>query len=182
MSTRACGHCRECCSIMSVGEWLGKPSHTPCNHLCSTGCAIYANKPRSCTEWRCGWLRGDLSGDEQRRPDKLGVLFDTADVVNTIRIYECRPHAFAERKRQIDFLVNKIKQRWNTITIVYIPFRTTPIASGDRWYDTSKGWADMNGMDNVYQPVGDDPHVLEIVATKPADADDCDDAILSTSA
>jgi hypothetical protein len=56
---RVCGDCSLCCYLFSVEEHeLTKPVHTWCPH-CRPGrggCAIYAERPRVCAEFRCDWL------------------------------------------------------------------------------------------------------------------------------
>lgn len=69
-----CGECKACCTVLAVAEY-DKPNFTPCKHECDSGCSIYAERPTSCRVWSCAWKSGRL-GDERRRPDKLGVIFD----------------------------------------------------------------------------------------------------------
>ncbi len=57
---------------------LGKPAYVPCYHLCGNGCGIYSTRPESCRAFECFWLRGDMPGDERRRPDNLGVMLRAA--------------------------------------------------------------------------------------------------------
>ncbi len=48
-----------------------------CEHIACHGCRIYDNRPQGCRDFDCLWLRGEISGDESRRPDRLGVIFDS---------------------------------------------------------------------------------------------------------
>jgi hypothetical protein len=72
---RGCGDCQACCTVVGVQE-LSKPHWTRCRHQCTAGCAIYEERPRSCRGYSCLWAAGLLDGDEVRRPDRLGVIFD----------------------------------------------------------------------------------------------------------
>jgi hypothetical protein len=52
---------------------LRKKAQTPCRHLISTGCGIYAARPGVCRQFLCGWrLFAELEDDW--RPDLSGVL------------------------------------------------------------------------------------------------------------
>ena len=73
--TRECGVCTACCSVLPILE-LRKPMRRACDHVCQTGCSIHAERPTSCHDFHCLWLRGALDGDEGLRPDQLGVMFD----------------------------------------------------------------------------------------------------------
>ena len=78
-STRECGPCSACCTVIGVPE-LGKRMYEPCEHLCEAGCGIYAERPGSCRTFECQWLRGvlevDGTIDTELRPDACGVIFD----------------------------------------------------------------------------------------------------------
>ena len=71
---RACGSCTACCKALEVVELI-KPPGKWCPH-CSIGkgCKIYADRPSSCREFRCEWLKG--LGEEQDRPDRTKVILD----------------------------------------------------------------------------------------------------------
>ena len=77
--TRACGSCSACCRSMAVHE-LKKDAWTRCTHLCDGGCGIYPERPASCRNFSCQWLRGvlevDGTVDPGLRPDACGVIFD----------------------------------------------------------------------------------------------------------
>ena len=66
---------RSCCTVLAVTE-LSKPRYRACDHVCLNGCRIHADRPTSCHEFHCLWLRGSLDADEALRPDQLGVMFD----------------------------------------------------------------------------------------------------------
>jgi hypothetical protein len=53
---RSCGTCSMCCKVYSIKE-LSKPAGRWCTHCVrGVGCAIHANRPRSCREFFCSWL------------------------------------------------------------------------------------------------------------------------------
>jgi len=76
---RECGSCSACCAVIAVHE-LDKGTYETCEHLCASGCGIYAERPGSCRSFECQWLRGvlevDGSVDTEMRPDACGVIFD----------------------------------------------------------------------------------------------------------
>lgn len=73
---RTCGTCRVCCRLPDIPE-LSKPVSTWCRHIDLNqpqgGCTIYEDRPRTCREYECAWLSG--LGEEQDRPDRLGVMY-----------------------------------------------------------------------------------------------------------
>lgn len=76
---RECGSCSACCTVIAVPE-IEKGTYESCEHLCETGCGIYADRPASCRTFECQWLRGvlevDGAIDVAMRPDVCGVIFD----------------------------------------------------------------------------------------------------------
>ncbi len=101
---RQCGDCRVCCSALTIVA-LDKPWGEPCKHLVQTGCGIYEQRPSECSEYLCGWRRG--MGDEEHRPDLIGVLLTAHDNKPEVAAllecpvsfiaHEARPAAFAEK-------------------------------------------------------------------------------------
>lgn len=77
--SRECGPCTECCSTLGVHE-LDKPEFTRCSHEGSPGCKIYRSRPESCRDYNCVWIQGQL--EHQDRPDRLGIVFSTAEMVD----------------------------------------------------------------------------------------------------
>ena len=72
---RECGTCTACCTVLAVAE-LQKPMRWACDHVLCAGCGIYEERPQTCRDFNCAWLRGAISDDEALRPDRLGLLFD----------------------------------------------------------------------------------------------------------
>ena len=83
--TRGCGSCRLCCTIMGVDmapvSDFQKPVYTPCRHECKRGCAIYENRPTSCSSFECLWLFTQkldrvVRMPKELRPDRTGVVIE----------------------------------------------------------------------------------------------------------
>lgn len=86
IAERSCGSCSECCLLMGVPS-VNKDRHTWCSFVTpGGGCDVYANRPRECSSWRCGWLSGQfplLDHAPDLRPDQVHGLFTIAgDGVN----------------------------------------------------------------------------------------------------
>lgn len=72
---RACGSCNVCCVALTINDaQLQKlPGHR-CRHAQrDNSCGIYADRPRTCQEYYCGW-RALKWVREGLRPDRSGVL------------------------------------------------------------------------------------------------------------
>jgi hypothetical protein len=66
---RSCGTCMMCCKVPSIEEF-NKPPGVWCRHAVSgKGCAIYADRPRSCRNFYCLWMQDDSFGPEWK-PEK----------------------------------------------------------------------------------------------------------------
>lgn len=53
---RACNTCTMCCWVLDIAE-LAKPAGAQCPHcIGGSGCGIYADRPRVCGEFYCGYL------------------------------------------------------------------------------------------------------------------------------
>lgn len=108
--TRSCGKCTACCTIMGVAA-LNKERYSPCKHVCNQGCAIYADRPQECQLWQCAWKSGWIDGDERRRPDNLGVMFEFR-VLNGnsfLWVYEVRPNALDDPK--VQYLLSRLERK-----------------------------------------------------------------------
>ena len=69
---RTCGDCQVCCYATRIDK-LNKPAFQRCELQCATGCSKYEERPDECRNYKCTWLIG--FGNEDSRPDKLGVSF-----------------------------------------------------------------------------------------------------------
>lgn len=113
MADRQCGDCHECCvRLPIIDEKLEKPGYEPCKHLNGKGCGIYTDpdKPKICSSYKCLWLDGTIPGDERRRPDRLGVLFQDSPVLTAL---ECRQGALDSPQAlyMVDWLSKRLKAR-----------------------------------------------------------------------
>lgn len=73
---RSCGACKACCTQVPVELPSGpKDANVRCEHLCSKGCTIYANRPAPCMYWSCRWLF-DPDTAALKRPDHSGYIID----------------------------------------------------------------------------------------------------------
>lgn len=71
---RICGGCTACCTTHGVSELDKLPGYS-CTHCAvNVGCKIYNNRPTSCKDFRCEWLKG--FGKIKHRPDKTGIVLD----------------------------------------------------------------------------------------------------------
>jgi len=114
-AAKPCGGCTACCTILRVDS-LSKPTHTPCPNICQRGCAIYANKPLECDTWECAWKSGWIEGDERRRPDNLGIMFEYRLVGGRsfLWAYEVWPNALDDPK--VAYLLNRLGKKENLVT------------------------------------------------------------------
>jgi len=94
---RECGPCRLCCRLPDIPE-LAKPINTWCVHIdLSPGaapCTIYDRRPDVCRGFDCAWKQG--LGDEDDRPDILGVMWQTVTLPDGrpgLGVVEARPGA-----------------------------------------------------------------------------------------
>lgn len=79
MTAKSCGGCTACCHTIPVPEisvrsWGGCP-HELRPPAARVGCAIYADRPRSCAEWNCQW-HAEAGWSDEYRPDRCGIVVD----------------------------------------------------------------------------------------------------------
>jgi hypothetical protein len=72
---RSCGNCAVCC-----GGWLRLVVGTliidgaPCRYSTGHSCGIYCDRPTTCRDFACAWLKGESLLPSGFRPDKVGVI------------------------------------------------------------------------------------------------------------
>lgn len=76
---RECGDCMMCCKILEI-EALEKPAGVWCPHADPKGarCTIYADRPKTCSLFRCAWLI-DETIPEEFKPNKTKVVMVGGD-------------------------------------------------------------------------------------------------------
>lgn len=172
-----CGTCKQCCItyplLPNADYWPdGKPTHTPCKHVCEKGCAIHDQpRPNVCTRFRCLWLNYPKIGD-QMRPDKSGLLMTYTTLRNAartaldrfsigdkygIQINECWPEALlCYDPDKLRWMFRKIPERKAQISAIVVhPYNFTFDYNGIRMNEeftfgvsvkhddeASKGYAD----------------------------------------
>jgi hypothetical protein len=103
---------------------LNKPPQTQCP--CDNGsCSIYEQRPQSCRDYNCLWLRGDLfrvkkkknkqTSIEPLRPDKLGVIFDNASEDGSIVAREVNEGALEDQSG----LIMQVAAKVGRIVLLY---------------------------------------------------------------
>jgi Fe-S-cluster containining protein len=70
---RSCGTCSLCCKLYPVRE-LRKPAGQWCVHTARGGCAIHADRPRTCRRFFCSWLLDASLGPEWKPETARFVL------------------------------------------------------------------------------------------------------------
>jgi hypothetical protein len=134
---RSCGECQACCTVTGVWE-MHKPDYTRCPNQCDSGCAIYENRPNTCRNFSCLWQSGLLPGDERRRPDKMGVVFEVRedDQGKRIQAWEVWPGAFNEPN--VAFLINRLAEK---IPLLMRFYQQMGHATIDRQQERERAWA-----------------------------------------
>ena len=75
LAAKQCGSCSLCCKTMVIPE-LAKPKDSWCpNFVRGSGCAIYADRPKSCRDFTCYWLLDPGMGPEWK-PDRCKMVLD----------------------------------------------------------------------------------------------------------
>lgn len=127
---RSCSACSACCTLMGVPE-LDKPLQTKCEHVCSSGCGIYAERPESCRVFRCLWLQG--IGPRQFRPDRSGVMLTVNDTGRILVAMELVKGA-ATRGAMHTFLAGYVRQGQMVYVVHPNDARTIWTRDGGRRY------------------------------------------------
>lgn len=143
--TKPCGGCTACCTILGVGA-VNKGHYTPCKHICQQGCSIYSDRPLVCVEWECAWKSGWIDGDERRRPDRLGLMFEFRVLGGRhfLWCYEVWPDAFKEAK--VSYLLARLK---NKETLVLCKYGSMRVESDPETID----YLSRNGCGTMDQPI-----------------------------
>ncbi len=120
---RSCGDCDVCCTAMNVTA-LNKPAGTRCKHMKTAGCSIYLDRPATCRDWYCMWVR-DRHGifSEAERPDRVGLFLTASrpdpDGQQTIYAHPIRPDAL--QRDPARRLLSRLRQ---FVTVCELPYRS----------------------------------------------------------
>lgn len=132
MSSNLCGECNACCKRYNITDafWRSddKPRNTLCEKWCN-GCEIYEERPKSCSDFECVWLKISKARDLSinLRPDKVGGMV-TARMENgegQLLIEEIEPGSFdpmnmtPEQQQLVSELVN-LSSNQDVPTSLYI--------------------------------------------------------------
>lgn len=85
-SSRACGGCSLCCTVMEVRE-LGKPVFSPCANLAhGGGCGVWGDHPGACQAFACLWRGSDSLLPPDLFPGDCGFMLalDTTETWPTV--------------------------------------------------------------------------------------------------
>jgi hypothetical protein len=110
VADRVCGDCTACCTVMGVRE-LNKASYQACPHNCGKSCGIYTSRPRNCHKFCCLWLLGLVEGDERRRPDRLGLIFNREGLSGKPITVVCEVWPGAGKEANNAYLLRKMSQK-----------------------------------------------------------------------
>src|ERR1051326_3125298 len=154
---RMCGECQACCTLLAV-RGLGKPSHTPCYHLCKGGCSIYEKRPSGCVNFDCLWLAGLVGDDVRSRPDQLGIMFSFgATDPQVLCVYENRPFAFEQNQAVLDESIRQLSTRFVIKLVLLFPYRTAPMHFG---FPVDPRYTDTNQGKDIYRAHPTQPRVM----------------------
>lgn len=93
---RRCDGCTLCCKLVAVEE-IDKPMAEWCQHCdIGVGCKIYADRPRQCAGFYCGFLTNPDLGEEWR-PSKCKIVLsqERADRL-AVHVDPDRPNAWRD--------------------------------------------------------------------------------------
>ncbi len=85
-AVRSCAGCTMCCKLMGIAE-LDKPPLRWCAHCeIGVGCKIYETRPRTCSDFMCGYLTS-AGLDERWRPVDCKIVLALDGATNRIFVH-----------------------------------------------------------------------------------------------
>jgi len=124
MRKNKCGDCRACCEVLSIemekrpsGEdYLAKPAYKRCGFAKPRGtnsCTIYADRPKVCSDFQCGWLKAGWN--RKLKPSKSGLMTTIQENENkagefALCFYECVPGAWKRRSQRFAEIIQRTLQ------------------------------------------------------------------------
>lgn len=131
---RHCGDCTLCCKIMAI-EARAKPAGVWCPDCRpGRGCAIYADRPAECRDFRCLWL-SDGRLDDRWKPSRSKLVLTTSEDGIEVRCDPGFPDAW--RKAPFDGVI----RGWAAtgagidVTVLVLVGRKTILVASDRDFD-----------------------------------------------
>jgi len=112
-------------------EELDKPAGAVCPHArAARGCSTYRDRPTSCREFQCLWLRGLRGTAGDHRPDRLGLMLIPTTEPRTIEAREVWNGAAAS----VDalFLIHELRDAGLTVHVIPAPPRVTTLTVAGR--------------------------------------------------
>ena len=94
---RICDGCELCCTSTAVPE-LHKPQGVTCKH-CDKGCLIYESRPKSCRDFECAWLAGDMP--DWMKPDKVHFMIEKLPNVPVVLAFPEKGHEATWRSPEV---------------------------------------------------------------------------------
>ena len=96
-AARSCGTCTLCCKLLRIAE-LDKPQGVWCAHARpGQGCAIYAERPKECRTFHCGYLVApELSEEWFPQRSKIVLMADVSGGITAV-VDQSRPEAWREQ-------------------------------------------------------------------------------------
>ncbi len=80
---KTCDGCTACCDGTLNIEELNVYWGSPCENICDSGCAIYQNRPKVCSDFRCQWL-DDKNLPDWMKPSDSGLLIKYSEKRRTL--------------------------------------------------------------------------------------------------
>jgi hypothetical protein len=117
-----CGTCTACCRPFSIPE-LDKPAGKWCQHCnVGVGCKVYADRPRTCVDFKCLWLLSQEQEPKYQlpaslRPDRCRVVFSTSTNANILVATTMPGYPDAWRRRDVMSLINWIVKKGMRVSV-----------------------------------------------------------------
>ena len=149
---RTCQGCTACCVWLPIPAGHVSPEEKParvaCPWLKQNGCGIYPDRPLTCQQFACTWLR-HLDWPDDWRPDRSGLLCLTESVFSTISgsaVYELRPQRLSSEVGQE--ILKAVAKLSNFVVCITV--------AGHRYHQPSHRW------EPPLSPPVERPHFIEI--------------------
>lgn len=113
---KTCGGCTLCCKLLSVDE-IDKPHSVWCRHCDKgRGCGIYPDRPQSCRDFSCLWLKSKEMG-EDLRPDRIRAVLDSDGDGDAIVVHIDPGYPDAHRKNPLHRILSLAAAKGRVVVI-----------------------------------------------------------------